>query len=122
MTQKIQIAERKEDSVARGRGAGGEGEVSGLGLQAAPLSPEVRQRFNLPQSLNQGVVVVSVTPGSRAARAGLEPGDVLVEAGRERLDSVEKLRSVLEKAGKGKTILLLVSRDGSTFFTTVTQE
>jgi serine protease Do len=46
-----------------------------LGLAAAPVTPELARELRLDAP--RGAVVAEVTPGSPAARAGLQPGDVL---------------------------------------------
>ncbi|MDQ6919088.1 MAG: PDZ domain-containing protein [Candidatus Dormibacteraeota bacterium] len=54
-------------------------------------------------------VVTSVAPGSLAAEAGLEPGDVIVDLGGYSNFSFDQLRSVL---ATGRPITLGVRRDG----------
>ena len=97
---------------------GGEidGEQLGMlrGLQVAPIDPEARDEFNLPDQLDQGLVVRAVQRGSPAARLGLQPGDVLLEVNRNRLESVDQLTEAYREADE--QILLLVYRGGETFF------
>jgi serine protease Do len=47
-----------------------------LGVAVAPVSPEVARQVRLDEA--RGAVVVEVVGGSPAARAGIEPGDVIV--------------------------------------------
>ena len=63
--------------------------------------------------------VVEVTPDGPAARAGIEPGDVILEADRTPVASVAELESRI--AAGGESILLLVRRAGSTVFIAVTR-
>lgn len=48
-----------------------------LGIALSPLSPLLAQRYNIPDG-TAGVVVTSVLPGSAAAQAGVQPGDVIM--------------------------------------------
>jgi serine protease Do len=100
-----------------GSGPGGGGAVqpgSALGMSVEPLSRGARQKYNIPSRLKFGVVVSAVTPGEMAEQAGLRPGDVILEANRDRITSVRRFTQIL-RAAKGQ-ILLLVYRQGSTFY------
>ncbi|HEX2273030.1 MAG TPA: trypsin-like peptidase domain-containing protein, partial [Acidimicrobiales bacterium] len=58
-----------------------------FGVRPGRLTPEIARQLNVEQ--DRGVVVLEVTPGSPAASAGIEPGDVLLRAGDRDLQSVE---------------------------------
>ena len=62
----------------------------------------------------EGVRVVNIKPDSKAARAGLRPGDVIVEVNRERVRGTKDLKKALKKSDD-KTLLLVV-RDGGSFY------
>ncbi len=66
-------------------------ELEGLGLLVAPMSDELRQRFNLRAEQN-GVVIVEVAPNSPAAERELRPGDVIVEVQQERVTTPAEVR------------------------------
>lgn len=51
--------------------------VEGMSLQS--LSPALRDRYSLPDSV-EGVLVTSVQPGSKAAQLGIQPGFVIIRA------------------------------------------
>jgi len=83
------------------------------GLSIAPLDSATRQRFGIAGGVN-GVVVTDVVRGSEAARAGLQPGDVVLRADNEAVTSVSQAQSVvtrLRNAGR-PSVLLLITRDG----------
>ena len=46
------------------------------GIEVSPLTATLAQSFGILES-NEGVVVVQVQPGARAALAGLQPGDLI---------------------------------------------
>jgi serine protease Do len=83
-----------------------------LGLALRPLTREEKSEVEG----GQGLVVENVVDGP-AARAGIEPGDVILAANGERVASVEQLRARIERAGKG--IALLVQRGDRTLFVPV---
>jgi serine protease Do len=96
-------------------GSGPSGGLDGLSLNE--LTPEVRQRLDLPNDAPKGLAVTRVAPGSPAARAGLRPGDVLLEVNRK---PVATVREFEELYGKSKgNVLLLLYRQGSTVFVVV---
>jgi serine protease Do len=64
-----------------------------------------------------GVLVTTVEPGSRAARAGLRPGDVIEEVDGRQVENAGTLRSALESGDR--PALLLVHRGPATVFLTI---
>ena len=61
---------------------------------------------------------MEVKDGSMAQKRGLQPGDVIVEAGQKSLRNVDDLKSAIDyvKDMKRKSILLYILRDGETLF------
>jgi serine protease Do len=82
------------------------------GLVVEDMSHSARQRFKIPSSIKQGVVIVRVEPGSAAAKVNLRPGDVILELNRSKVTGAAAVEHVLKKA-KGN-VLLLVAREGTT--------
>ncbi len=81
-----------------------------LGVGPADLTPQVADRFGI--DLESGVLVQSVSRGSGAERAGLEPGDVIVQLDGTEIRIVEDLLTELRKQKPGTTIDLTIVRDG----------
>jgi S1-C subfamily serine protease len=54
-----------------------------------------------------GLLIHNVAPGSPAARAGLEAGDILVQANQHRLDSPQNLSAAIQSAG-GSLLLTVI--------------
>ena len=73
-----------------------------LGISGVPL-PEDARRL-------QGIVVVSIQPGSAADRVGLRSGDVILAAGRRAIGSHAELVDAI--AGSGGRMTLVVARSG----------
>ncbi len=84
------------------------------GLQLAPLTPELRARLDVPDEIDSGVVVQRLIPGTPASRIGLQPGDVILEFNRQRVDSPRDFARAFQEADD--QILFLVFRDGNTLF------
>jgi serine protease Do len=112
----VVLGELKSDKdtppIARGGDSGARPE-SALGLQLEPITPNLRARLELPPSVKQGVVVTGVAPGSMSLRAGLVPGDVILELNKLPVGGVQEFRDAVKKAGQ-KSVLLLVYREGRT--------
>jgi serine protease Do len=83
----------------------------GLGITLSNLTEEIREGLDLAVGL-EGVVVVDVVETSEAFEKGLQSGDVIVEAGQEKITSLAEFDaqvSVTIESGR-KTMLLLVRR------------
>jgi len=76
------------------------------GLALRELTPEERAERGLEDG--QGVLVTAIEPGSPAEEAGLHAGDVVLQANRKPVGSVEALRQEVGKVEEGKHLLLLV--------------
>lgn len=90
---------------------------SRLGLSVEPLTPEAARRLDLPAG-TQGLVITKVDPSGPAADAGLERGDVIVQANQQAVRSLTELKAAVERNGT-RPALLLVSRLGATVYLTV---
>jgi serine protease Do len=113
-TLPVLLGELKSDKpeVSRGGENGARPETL-QGLQVEPLTPQLRARLELPSSVKAGVVVTGVAPGSAAQRAGIAPGDVILELNKQPVGSVQEFREAYKKPG-GKNVLMLVFREGRT--------
>ncbi len=80
----------------------------GLGVQAS--TPEVAERLGLGDA--RGCLVTAVVPSGPAARAGLEPGDLLLRVGRRPVPEPSALAEALEAFSAGEEIPVQVVRDG----------
>ncbi len=81
-----------------------------LGVQAQAITPRIARALKLKSS--QGVVVTGVSNGSAAARAGLQPGDVLTSLDGKPLQSVQQLRNTEGLLPLGSAVRLGIMRDG----------
>ena len=91
---------------ARRRGGRGRGEQRGeapapeperedlLGLSIAPLTDELRERYDIGKSI-EGVVITEVKPNSPAAQKDVKPGDVIVEVTQEKVKQPQDVKARL---------------------------
>jgi serine protease Do len=77
-----------------------------------PIPPE---KGVLGMQLSEGVSgpkVTHVVPGSAAARAGVQIGDVIVKAGDQRVDNPQAFDQLLHKLAPGDSVSVVVRRGG----------
>ena len=78
---------------------------------------ELADRVRAPRNA-QGLFVQDVDPDGRAADAGIRAGDIIQEANRQPVKTVDDLRSAARHSSD-KPLLLLVNREGRDIFVTV---
>ncbi|MCC6335108.1 MAG: trypsin-like peptidase domain-containing protein [Myxococcales bacterium] len=81
-----------------------------IGLAFQDIDPRLAQTSGLPRA---GALVVDVTPGSPAEKAGLRRGVVVVEANRKPIAGRDDLMKALKDARSGSVILLRVTAPGA---------
>lgn len=84
---------------------------SGTGLVVENATPELLKKQNIGRKESGGVLVTRVEPGSAAAAAGLEPGDIITEAAGKPVRDKSDFDQALGSAGGQRGILLLLERD-----------
>jgi serine protease Do len=118
------VADNKEDPRARGRSkdepdarVSGKGLLGGIGV--AEVSKQARQRYEIPDKVEAGALVTQVDPRSAAGRAGIAPGDVIIQVDQTPVDDPGDFRDLAGKVGDAKSALLLISRASGTIFVLV---
>jgi serine protease Do len=87
-------------------------QLTRLGLTLQTLTADLAEQFGVTE--DKGVLITGVEQGSLASLSGLQPGDVIVDADRKPVSSVEELQAVLGK-DKGQILLLVKRKTGSVF-------
>lgn len=81
-----------------------------VGLLVQTLTPDLAEAMDLPRKT--GALVSQVSPGSPAARAGIERGDVVVAMDGEPVRSSADLRARVGMLPVGQEVVLVVLHDG----------
>ena len=88
-----------------------------LGLTIAPLTESLREEMGLDADA-EGLVIANVDEASEAFSKGLRAGDVITEAGQQKVISIDDLEARMDEAREAgrKSLLLLVRRGGEPRF------
>ncbi len=81
------------------------GEIHELGMSLQTLTPDLAEQLGY-EGVN-GVLVAEVKPGSVAAQAGIQRGNLIEEVNRQEVTTPEQVKSMIKKSDR-KTVLLLV--------------
>jgi serine protease Do len=89
-----------------------------LGITIQELTPAIARDLGLRHET--GVVVTRVEPGSSAADAGIQTGDVIQEVDRKPVKDVEDFSQKIEQAKSQDSVLFLIQRGQNNLFAAVT--
>jgi len=81
-----------------------------LGILVQDLTPDIAEAMNI--GIDEGAVVSQVEPDSAAAKAGVEPGDVIVELNGEAVHGSSNLRNRVGLMRIGDSAKLTIVRNG----------
>ncbi|HKV24740.1 MAG TPA: Do family serine endopeptidase [Candidatus Acidoferrum sp.] len=81
-----------------------------LGVTVQAVSADMAKAFGLNQG--GGALVADVTPGSPAAKAGIERGDIILELNGEMVNTPEDLSVHIAELAPGSAVHLKISRNG----------
>jgi serine protease Do len=102
-----------EEGVDEGRGV-----IEGkLGLGLTDLSQELRRHYGFEN--NRGALVETIIPGGPAAVAGLQIGDLIIEANSQVVEDVAGLRRVVAELPSGAALRLLLQRGNRLLYTVI---
>jgi serine protease Do len=94
-----------------------EADTAMKGVEVDELTPAIRSELGLRPDV-KGVVVTDLGPGSPAADAGLQRGDVIQEVNRQAVNSVAEYQRLIRQVGK-QPLVLLINRRGSSAYISV---
>jgi Do/DeqQ family serine protease len=95
---------------------GDNGEGGGFGMTVEPLTPDTAKELGLKRS--EGVVISDLDPDGAAARAGLQPNDVILQVDGQAVKTPTELKAALAK-NTTRPSLLLVARQNAQIFLTL---
>jgi serine protease Do len=81
-----------------------------LGIAIQTVSPDLAKAFGLSQG--GGALVANVTPGSPAAKAGIERGDIILALNGQPVNEPDDLSVRIAETAPGTTVHLKISRNG----------
>jgi serine protease Do/serine protease DegQ len=81
-----------------------------VGISTQDLSPDLAEAFGL--NTQRGAVINSITPGSPAEDAGLQPGDILVSINDKPVRNAQDARNHIGLLPVGESIDFVVLREG----------
>jgi len=113
-TLTVTVVKLTPEKMAAGTPSEEGGVLSKLGMAVQTLTPDLAKQFGAQGA--EGAVITDVQEGSPASLAGLQPGDVIVEADRQKVTSADDLQEALGKAKDKDTVLLLIKRKGASLF------
>ncbi len=90
-----------------------------LGMFAATLTPELRERFQIPESSEDGVVITQVDPLGEAYQADLRRGFVIRKLNDDRIETLSEFKAAIEKLKDAKGVRLQVQANRQIFYTVV---
>jgi serine protease Do len=83
-----------------------------LGMTVEPLTPLRAERYHV--DVDEGLVVTAVTPNGIAARAGIRPGDVILQLGRFRVSTLDDFSALMARLPESGRARMYVVRGGET--------
>ena len=81
-----------------------------LGMGIVPVTDDVKEAFNLPES--RGALVQTVEPGKPAEKAGIKPGDVVVDVDGHKVSTNRDLIDYISYLPVGSKVNISIIRDG----------
>ncbi|HZB26809.1 MAG TPA: trypsin-like peptidase domain-containing protein [Vicinamibacterales bacterium] len=115
-----------ESEAGRGARRGGDDSspeaptATGFGMEVGPITPEVARELELPRGRG-GAIVTDVDRNSAAANAGVVPNDIILKVNGETVTNVSQVTRELQRAATNQPVFLLVWRDNSEVFITMTR-
>jgi serine protease Do len=105
-TFNVKIAKREETKISA-KNAPKEDKQQ-LGIRVTNITPEIASQFNLKDT--KGVMVTGVDSESKAAEAGLQIHDIILEINHRTISSVGDFDKAINEVPEGKTIDLFIQR------------
>lgn len=106
----VTVTQRPDRTV--GRAPSVERETPRLGVRVQSLTPGLASQLHSKAQV--GVIIIDVMPGSPAARAGLQSGDIIRRIGRQEIEDIQDFMKAIDSTSG--ELALLVERHGRDVF------
>lgn len=103
--EKVISAEKSEDET-----------IQKVGLSVKNLTAELRRKYEIPESIESGVVVIGVDPNSEAMRMGIREGDVITKINTTRINDVSDFEKVMKSLKEGDSVAFFIVRKDARFY------
>ena len=108
----ITLAERKDAKAQEEKLPESATESSALkGMRIEPLSPQIRQRYSIPNDI-QGVIVTNIVENSKAQEAGFAQGDIIAQVEEIAIKDTSDFARALNKYKDKNKRFLVYSSEG----------
>jgi len=94
---------------------------AGFGITLNNLTPDVTRRLEVPSG-TKGAVVTEIDPDGPAARSGLRPNDIILQVNRQPVTNASEAGQALRAVPAGRTVGMLIMRNGEEQFVTVRKQ
>ncbi|MEW6096116.1 MAG: DegQ family serine endoprotease [bacterium] len=112
LTLKINLAQLKEGEEEL---VESETTSSWRGITVQTLTPELAKHFGL-STVEKGVLISEIAPGSVAHKARLQAGDLIKEVNHRPIESINEFNKVVKEVSKRDDAMLVIKREKLTFF------
>lgn len=92
--------------------ASGKAQHAYLGIAMKTITPELKRETLFRSSVDRGVLIVQVMPGSPAERDGLRPGDVILKLDGEDIARAKTVQQLVQTKTVGSLVQLEIERQG----------
>ncbi|WP_243746147.1 DegQ family serine endoprotease [Tahibacter aquaticus] len=115
LTVPVTVGEASRDATAQAAGGGEAPTTNPLGMVVDDLTAEQRQQLGIKE---EGVVVTRIT-GVPARRAALQPGDIVLMVGKQKVKTAAEFNTAVKGVQPGESVMLLVRRQDASLFVAV---
>ncbi len=93
-----------------------EDDKPGLGIRGQGITKEDAEKLGYPQ----GILVIAIAQNGAAAKAGIQPGDVIIGFNEKETKDFQTLKDLIEKQKVGDVVKVKIWREGKEFTLPVT--
>jgi len=93
-----------------------EDDKPGLGIRGQEITKEDAEKLGYPQ----GILVIAIAQNGAAAKAGIQPGDVIIGFNEKETKDIQTLKDLIEKQKVGDVVKVKIWREGKEFTLPVT--